>query len=247
MQQVHRMRSGRFEHGLSNQRVSEIDRTTYGLEHSRIGRGGHCIDNRRKRLLCDRGEKVTFEVAEDRTGAHYVALRARQPFEAGVNHVAYGARHQRGAAPPVNSTLADLHRPGPEMGVEDLLHQQRNAIRARHDIVDELSRRLGVEQRAEELGDLTPSERLEIEHVGDAVTLEGAHDLLGKRRFSRAQRADDIEMLDRGGREIPNRFEAVGICRVQIVEDDHRASTRRRDPLHEANNAFEREQPKLRV
>ena len=55
------------------------------------------------------------------------------------------------------------------MRVEHFLHEQRHAVRARHHVVDELSGRLGIEQRTEKLGDLSTPERIEIHYFGDAI------------------------------------------------------------------------------
>ena len=40
------------------------------------------------------------------------------------------------------------------MRLDPSLDEQRNAVGTRHDVVDELSRWFGIEQCAEELGDL---------------------------------------------------------------------------------------------
>ncbi len=51
--------------------------------------------------------------------------------------------------------------------------------------------------------------------------------------------------VDRRGREVPDRFEAVGIGGMKVVEQEHGAVTGRRDLLDESHHPLERQQPEL--
>jgi hypothetical protein len=120
-------------------------------------------------------------------------------------------------------------------------------IGTRHHVVDQLERWIGVEQCAEQLGDLAPAERIEIEHRCRAVALQGAHDLSGDPRLLGPERADEQHVSRRGGREIPNCLDAVGVGGMQVVEDEYRAAGGRGDFVHEPYDAFERQEAYLRV
>ncbi len=68
-----------------------------------------------------------------------------------------------------------------------------------------------------------------------------------QRRLAEAQGAGHQDVVERGDREVANRFEAVGVGRVKVVEHDDRAAAGAGDPLQQSNDAFEREQSQLRV
>ena len=74
--------------------------------------------------------------------------------------------------------------------------------------------------------DLTPTERLEVEHVGDAVARQRAHDLFGQRRLPGTQRTDDQHALG----ATPSR----GSGSPRGCRDRPRAGRRAGSPRHRA-------------
>ncbi len=87
------------------------------------------------------------------------------------------------------------------------------------------------------------AECIEIEYRHDAVAFQCPRRWFGESGFSGTQRADDEDIRGRRRCEIPNHLDAVGIRRVQVVEQQHRATRGRGDVLHESHDAFERQEP----
>ena len=139
--------------------------------------------------------------------------------------------------------VADADRPGPHVRVENLLDEEGDAVRARHDFGDQAMRRVRVEEGSHELADPSLTERRDVDHLGDTIEVQRAHEVIRKGHLIRPEGTDDGDTLDSCARQVTDRFEALRIGGVQVVQQHHCALIGLRDVSHDPDDSLQRQQP----
>jgi hypothetical protein len=164
------VRDREVENRLADDVVTEPD-------GSRSGRQQACVDATRKRppdhvhvAAGHRGEQFgTLEPAQHRPGDEYVGEHVRQQLKPGLDHAADRPGDQRRPAPPVGLAGRHLHRPGPQVGVDHLLDEQRHTVGAGGYVGGEFGGHGGAEQVGDQLADRPPVQRVEFKDGGGRV------------------------------------------------------------------------------
>ena len=245
---VHRVdevRDGRVEHRLADDRVTERGGAAARLQQTRPDAGSQRVGNSRVVGVGNGPHHDGVEVADHGARDHDLTLRLVEEHQTRVDEIANRARNLPRATAPRGTRVVDVHCSHANVPADELFDEQRHAVGACEDVGNERRRRVGVEERGDEVADGSFVERQHLDDVGETVAAQEPRQLVGVARLRRTHRPDEGEALDPCVHDVADGLQALGIYRMQVVGDQHGTVGRRDHRAKQLDDALQREEATL--